>query len=110
MGTFFKFTAWIQKTFALWVVLFAGIALLSPEPFVWMKAYITWMLGLIMFGMGMTMTLDDFKGVMQNPKAVAIGVVAQFVVMPSLIQSFERPVDRDGCLQKKRDFQDANLE
>ena len=45
MGTFLKFTAWIQKTFALWVVLFAGIALLSPETFVWMKAYITWMLG-----------------------------------------------------------------
>ena len=84
MGTFFKFTAWIQKTFALWVVLFAGIALLSPETFVWMKAYITWMLGLIMFGMGMTMTLDDFKGVMQSPKAVAIGVAAQFVVMPSV--------------------------
>ncbi len=36
-----------------------------------------------MFGMGMTMTLDDFKGVMQSPKAVAIGVAAQFVVMPS---------------------------
>ena len=70
MGTFLKFTALIQKTFALWVVLFAGIALLSPETFVWMKAYITWMLGLIMFGMGMTMTLDDFKGVMQSPKAV----------------------------------------
>lgn len=69
MGTFFKFTAWIQKTFALWVVLFAGIALLSPETFVWMKAYITWMLGLIMFGMGMTMTLDDFKGVMQSTGA-----------------------------------------
>ena len=84
MGTFLRFTTWIQKTFALWVVLFAGIALLSPETFVWMKAYITWMLGLIMFGMGMTMTLNDFKSVMQSPKAVAIGVAAQFVVMPSV--------------------------
>jgi len=78
MGTFLRFTTWIQKNFALWVVL------LSPETFVWMKAYITWMLGLIMFGMGMTMTLNDFKSVMQSPKAVAIGVAAQFVVMPSV--------------------------
>lgn len=42
------------------------------------------MLGIIMFGMGMTMTLADFKGVMQSPKAVLIGVAAQFIVMPSL--------------------------
>lgn len=37
-----------------------------------------------MLGMGMTMTVDDFKGVLQSPKAVLIGVVAQFVVMPGL--------------------------
>lgn len=37
-----------------------------------------------MLGMGMTMTVDDFKGVLQSPKAVFIGVVAQFVVMPGL--------------------------
>ena len=37
-----------------------------------------------MFGMGMTMTLGDFKGVLQSPKAVTIGVFAQFIVMPTL--------------------------
>ncbi len=62
MSTFLRFTQFIQKTFALWVVLFAGIALIVPEAFVWLKAYIIWMLGIIMFGMGMTMTVDDFKG------------------------------------------------
>ena len=56
MSTFLRFTQFIQKTFALWVVLFAGIALIVPEAFVWLKAYIIWMLGIIMFGMGMTMT------------------------------------------------------
>ena len=84
MSAFLRFTQFIQKTFALWVVLFAGIALIVPEAFVWLKVYITWMLGIIMFGMGMTMTVDDFKGVLQSPKAVVIGVVAQFVVMPGL--------------------------
>lgn len=84
MSTFLRFTQFIQKTFALWVVLFAGIALIVPEAFVWLKAYIIWMLGIIMFGMGMTMTVDDFKGVLHNPKAVVIGVVAQFMVMPGL--------------------------
>lgn len=84
MSTFLRFTQFIQKTFALWVVLFAGIALIVPEAFVWLKVYIIWMLGIIMFGMGMTMTLDDFKGVLQSPKAVLIGVVAQFMLMPVL--------------------------
>ncbi|MFD1438680.1 bile acid:sodium symporter family protein [Acinetobacter sp. ANC 4282] len=84
MSAFLRFTQFIQKTFALWVVLFAGIALIVPEAFVWLKVYITWMLGIIMFGMGMTMTVDDFKGILQSPKAVVIGVVAQFVVMPGL--------------------------
>jgi BASS family bile acid:Na+ symporter len=84
MSTFLCFTQFIQKTFALWVVLFAGIALIVPEAFVWLKAYIIWMLGIIMFGMGMTMTVDDFKGVLHSPKAVVIGVVAQFMLMPGL--------------------------
>ncbi|MCG2607963.1 bile acid:sodium symporter family protein [Acinetobacter sp. SM34] len=95
MSYLLRFTQFIQKTFALWVVLFAAIALIFPEAFVWLKAYITWMLGIIMFGMGMTMTVDDFKGVLQSPKAVGIGVAAQFIVMPglayALCQLFQLP-------------------
>ncbi|MFV7501576.1 bile acid:sodium symporter family protein [Acinetobacter pittii] len=84
MAAFLRFTQFIQKTFALWVIVFAALALWQPELFVWLKAYIPWILGIIMLGMGMTMTVDDFKGVLQSPKAVLIGVVAQFVVMPGL--------------------------
>ncbi|MFW1648934.1 bile acid:sodium symporter family protein [Acinetobacter nosocomialis] len=84
MSALLRFTHFVQKTFALWVIVFAALALWQPEFFVWLKAYIPWILGIIMLGMGMTMTVDDFKGVLQSPKAVLIGVVAQFVVMPSL--------------------------
>ena len=97
MSGFLRFSTFIQKTFAFWVVLFAGIALIIPEAFIWLKSYITWMLGIIMFGMGMTMSLNDFKGVVQSPKAVAIGVIAQFVVMPmvayALCQIFQLPAE-----------------
>lgn len=79
-----RFTAFVQKTFALWVVVFAALALWMPELFVWLKGYIPWMLGIIMLGMGMTMSLQDFQGILRYPKAVLIGVVAQFVVMPGL--------------------------
>lgn len=84
MSSFLRFSQWIQKTFALWVLLFAALALLAPSAFVWLKVYILWMLGIIMFGMGMTLTLNDFKGVVQQPKAVVVAVAAQFIVMPGL--------------------------
>ena len=79
-----KFSQLIQKTFALWVVLFSALAMWLPEAFIWLKAYIPWMLGIIMFGMGMTMSASDFKSVLQSPKAVGVGVAAQFIVMPVL--------------------------
>ncbi|QNX08854.1 bile acid:sodium symporter family protein [Acinetobacter seifertii] len=84
MSALLRFTQFVQKTFALWVIVFAALALWQPEFFVWLKAYIPWILGIIMLGMGMTMTVDDFKGVLQSPKVVLIGVIAQFVVMPGL--------------------------
>lgn len=97
MSAILRFSQFVQKTFALWVVVFAFLALCFPSAFVWMKAYIPWVLGIIMLGMGMTMTLDDFKGVLQNPKAVVIGVVAQFVIMPALAyllcQLFQLPAE-----------------
>ena len=97
MSGILRFSQFVQKTFALWVVVFAFIALCFPTAFVWMKAYIPWVLGIIMLGMGMTMTVDDFKGVLQSPKAVFIGVVAQFLIMPSLAymlcQVFQLPAE-----------------
>lgn len=40
------------------------------------------MLFLIMFGMGMTLTLDDFKRVGQYPRAVFIGLCNQIILLP----------------------------
>ena len=42
------------------------------------------MLQVIMFGMGTTMSADDFKGVIQNPKGVLVGLMCQFAIMPFL--------------------------
>lgn len=72
------------NTFALWVLLFAGLALYAPGQFTWIGAYVTWLLGIVMFGMGMTLSIGDFKLVLKQPKGVIIGVLAQFIIMPSL--------------------------
>lgn len=70
------------NTFAYWVLLFAALALLFPQGFTWIGAYISVLLGIIMFGMGMTLSANDFKEVFSHPKFVLIGVAAQYVLMP----------------------------
>lgn len=71
-------------TFALWVLLAAGLAIWMPDNFTWIGGYITPLLGIVMFGMGMTLKIDDFKLILKEPKGVFIGIVSQFVIMPSL--------------------------
>jgi len=45
---------------------------------------INYLLGVVMFGMGLTLNLHDFKIVFSRPKDVLIGCMAQFTVMPLL--------------------------
>jgi bile acid:Na+ symporter, BASS family len=42
-----------------------------------------WMLRCVMFGLGLSLTLADFKRVIVFPKAVTIGLVAQLVGLPA---------------------------
>ena len=79
-----RFSRFIGNTFALWAALFAMAGFLAPSLFTSLIApYIPWLLGIIMFGMGLTLAPSDFKILGQHPKAVLIGVVAQFVIMPT---------------------------
>ncbi|RCK70036.1 bile acid:sodium symporter family protein [Desertihabitans brevis] len=67
------------------VVLVAGaVAVAVPAPFLLLGPAVSWLLALIMLGMGMTLRTGDFTVVARRPWALAIGVVAQFVVMPLL--------------------------
>lgn len=45
---------------------------------------IVWGLAVIMIGMGLTLSVDDFRRVARMPKQVMIGVVAQYLIMPFL--------------------------
>ena len=45
---------------------------------------INYLLGVVMFGMGLTLNLQDFKVVFSRPKDVVTGCVAQFTIMPLL--------------------------
>lgn len=49
-----------------------------------LKKLIVPLLQIIMLGMGTTMSIKDFEGVIQQPRAVFIGVVCHFLIMPLL--------------------------
>ncbi len=74
----------VGNTFAYWVLLFAVLALLFPQVFIGLKGWIVPLLGLVMFGMGLTLKVEDFSEVARHPWRVALGVAAQFVIMPSV--------------------------
>lgn len=74
----------ISKYMAAFVIIVAAIALFMPWTFKWAAGYVTYLLGIVMFGMGMTLRFEDFKLVFQRPKDVLVGAVAQFTIMPGL--------------------------
>lgn len=65
------------------------IAYNFPEYFIQIGDYklsklIVPLLQVIMFGMGTTMTFNDFTGIIKTPKPVIIGLCCQFAIMPFL--------------------------
>lgn len=82
MKALIKLSTFIGNTFAVWVILFAALAFLLPGGFTWISPYINLLLGIIMFGMGLTLKFKDFKQVVKAPKEVITLVVAQYTIMP----------------------------
>ena len=59
---------------------------------------INYLLGVMMFGMGLTLNLQDFKIVFSRPKDVIIGCLAQFSVMPLLAWGLAKAFQLDEAL------------
>jgi len=75
----------IARWMALMVLVVAIISLFIPSSFLWIETKsINPLLGVIMFGMGLTLSPHDFKIVLSRPKDIFIGCMAQFIVMPLL--------------------------
>ncbi len=74
-----------SKYMALIVIAMALTALFCPNAVSFIKtSYINTLLGIVMFGMGLTLKPNDFRILFSHPKDVLIGTVAQFLIMPLL--------------------------
>lgn len=70
------------RSFPLWALLATALALLFPDPWLAFDSWIVPLLMVIMFGMGITLTVADFRRVAERPVVIAIGVFLQFLLMP----------------------------
>lgn len=77
--------------FALWTVAGTLWAWLAPRHWLWVgdgstapfgQPLISVLLGVIMLGMGLTLSIEDFRRVARMPRCVGAGVALQFTVMP----------------------------
>ena len=84
--------AWLVLAGALLALAFPSV--LQPIP----TKTINYMLGVVMFGMGLTLNLRDFKVVFSRPKDIIIGCLAQFTVMPLLAWGLSKAFQLDEAL------------
>lgn len=76
-----------QMTFTIWVFAAVALGMYYPQYFQQIGEFkftslIVPLIQLIMFSMGTEMSLKDFEGVVKTPKAVIIGLVSHFTIMP----------------------------
>ena len=84
-----------QKAFTVWVLAFVTAAMFYPKFFISCRGFelrktIVPLVQVTLFGMGITLSFDDFTRVFKMPKAVLIGIVLQYTVMPIMGFSLAR--------------------
>ena len=78
-----SFFDWFNNLYPVWLVSLATVAFFFPQTMLWFgKEWIFWSLAASMLGMGLTLSLEDFKAVGKMPGAVALGFGAQYTIMP----------------------------
>ena len=94
-----KFCHYISEYMGVLVLAAALLALAFPSVLQLVPTtVINYLLGVVMFGMGLTLNLKDFKIVFSRPKDVIVGCLAQFTIMPLLAWGLAKVFQLDEAL------------
>ena len=94
----------IEKYFFIVILLGVAISLVYPNSFKWVLSeynginIINLLLSVVLFTMGTTLKADDFINVVKNPKAIAVGISAQYIIMPLMAFALARAFCLDTAL------------
>jgi BASS family bile acid:Na+ symporter len=72
----------IIRLFPIWAIALSTLAFFIPAPFIELKSSIIPLLTIIMFSMGLTLSLDDFRRALAMPRLIFSGLILQYSVMP----------------------------
>jgi BASS family bile acid:Na+ symporter len=72
----------LTRLFPLWALAFSFAAFARPDVFAGAKPAIVPLLGIVMFGMGITLTPANFTEALRRPRMIGLGVLLQYLVMP----------------------------
>ena len=80
-----QISEFLGKYMAVIVLAVAALSLFVPRAVLWIEtSWVNYLLMIVMFGMGLTLKLSDFKLVLTRPKDILIGCATQFSIMPLL--------------------------
>ncbi|HEP0307945.1 TPA: bile acid:sodium symporter family protein [Providencia rettgeri] len=87
----------VTRLFPLWALLLSIFAYYTPNSFTGISPFISYLLMLIMFTMGVTLRISDFKRVVTRPAPVIICTFIHYLIMPLaawlLAKAFDMPAD-----------------
>jgi len=86
------------RLFPLWAIALSCLAYASPEPFTRMQTAIIPLLTVIMFCMGLSLNLEDFKRAFSMPRLLISGLLLQYTVMPLTALLIARAMQLDPAL------------
>lgn len=84
--------------FPVWALLFSAAAWLWPEVFAPLRSGIVPLLGVVMFGMGITLRPADFARATRRPALLGLGAALQFGAMPLIAFVVARILGLDSQL------------
>ena len=94
----------VEKYFFIIILLAVAISLVYPNSFKWVLSeynginIINLLLSIVLFTMGTTLKLDDFINVFRNPKEIAVGISAQYLIMPLMAFTLASAFSLDAAL------------
>ncbi|MBE6489544.1 MAG: bile acid:sodium symporter family protein [Methanobrevibacter sp.] len=94
----------IEKYFFIIILVAVAISLVYPNSFKWVLSeynginILNLLLSIVLFTMGTTLKTDDFVNVLKNPKAIGVGISAQYIVMPLIAFALARAFSLDTAL------------
>ena len=90
---------WLANHASAFIIAVAAFTFFIPDAFGWVRGNTqTFILGLIMLTMGLTLTTVDFKILARRPLDIFIGACAQFLIMPLVAYTLVHVFQLDSAL------------